>query len=76
MSTRSLLNRLFIVAALALTTLLILTALPLASTAAPRPLPGGVLSGLTGYTRACYNHNGMQAPHHSYCPPLAKEARL
>jgi len=39
MSPRSLLNGLFIVAALALTALLILTALPLASTAAPRLEP-------------------------------------
>jgi len=39
MSTRSLLNRLFTAAALALTALLILTALPLASTAAPRLEP-------------------------------------
>lgn len=37
MSTQSLLNRLFTVAALASTALLILTALPLASTSAARP---------------------------------------
>jgi len=71
MSTRSLLNRLFTVAALTLTVLLILTALPLASTAAPRlePRPPESLTALNSTEATECGHRG----HHDGSSTVGRE---